>query len=53
MDPRNKLRQAIELLIEREPGEKYTVAIRKPSELTYEEVYKIYSLVQDVIDGKY
>ncbi len=52
-DPRTKLRQALDLLHERVPDSKYTVCIRKPSELTYEEVYEVYKLVQDVIDGNW
>tara|TARA_B100000214_G_scaffold356590_1_gene315326 strand:- start:1071 stop:1259 length:189 start_codon:yes stop_codon:yes gene_type:complete len=52
-DPRNKLRQALELLHERQPDSKYTVRIRKPKELTYDEVYKVYDLVRDVIDGRW
>ena len=52
-DPRNKLRQALELLHERQPDSKYTVRIRKPKELTYEKLYEVYDLVKDVIDGRW
>tara|TARA_R100000458_G_C8270903_1_gene245625 strand:+ start:1053 stop:1211 length:159 start_codon:yes stop_codon:yes gene_type:complete len=45
-----KLIQAIELLVEREPGGEYYCRVREPKELTVGDFYRIIRLISDGID---
>ncbi len=44
------LKQAIELLVEREPGSQYNCRVREPKELTVETLYRVIRLIQDAND---
>ena len=44
------LKQAIELLVEREPDSKFNCRVREPKELTVETLFQVVRLIQRSLD---